>query len=310
MARRSTTKKDSIRVDLSDIGEMFKPDQDYHVRCVEATREEGQKAPYFKLKLIGADKDHATSTLYHNASTSSESLPRLRALLEAFDMEIPDGPVDLAAGDFVGKEAMCHTFLDTYQGGSNVKPSEFWPVEGGIAGGGEELDLDELSDEDIKTLAKALDIKGRVVSKLRKALEEVDEDDLMAAAEEWGIGVEEEAGEEAGEEVDLESLSDDDVRALAKELEIKGRVVAKLRKAIEDHDQDEVAEAIEELGLGSADEGEAKLTVEAIGEMSEEELEGLIEEHELDVELGDHKTLRKKRAAVVAALEEENLLEE
>jgi len=44
--------------------------------------------------------------------------------------------------------------------------------------------------------------------------------------------------------------------------------------------------------------------------MDEEELEALNEEHELEVDLDDFKTLRKKVRAVLDALEEKDLLEE
>jgi phage portal protein BeeE len=44
--------------------------------------------------------------------------------------------------------------------------------------------------------------------------------------------------------------------------------------------------------------------------MNQDELEELIEEHELEVDLDEHKTLRKKRAAVVDAAEEAGILAE
>lgn len=51
-----------------------------------------------------------------------------------------------------------------------------------------------------------------------------------------------------------------------------------------------------------------KLDADEVKGMTEDELEELIETHELDVDLADHKTLRRKSAAVVAALEESDLI--
>ena len=44
--------------------------------------------------------------------------------------------------------------------------------------------------------------------------------------------------------------------------------------------------------------------------MNQDDLEELVEEHELDVDLDKLKTLRKKRTAVLAAAEEAGLVEE
>jgi len=57
-------------------------------------------------------------------------------------------------------------------------------------------------------------------------------------------------------------------------------------------------------------EEDEELTEDAINDMTEEELGDLIEEHELDVDLGDFKTLRKMRAAVIDAATEADLLGE
>jgi hypothetical protein len=249
MARRKKA-AGSVRIDLSDVGVGFKAGEEYRIKCEECTIEDGQKAPYFKLVLKGTG-EHSKSTMYHNASTSDESLWRLRPLLEAFDIDIPDGPMDISPDDFVGKEAMCSTFKDTYAGGSSIKPDEFWPVEGGGSSAKEadtegEIDLDEISDADIKKLAKALGVKGRDADKLREEIAELDDEDIQEAAEEAGIKIgEEEKPAEKG-----------------------------------------------------------KTSAEDLQDMNEDDLEEFCEEHDLDVDLGEFRTLRKKRNAVVDAAEE------
>jgi hypothetical protein len=257
MARKK--KSSGVRVDLSNVGSAFSPNEEYEVACEECTLEDGQKAPYFKLKLRGVG-DHSNSVMYHNASTSDESLWRLRPLLEAFGIEIPDGPMDLEADDFVGKHAMCSTFKDTYAGGSSIKPDEFWPVEGARSSNGGEIDLDEIDDGDIQKIAKELGIKGRKPDQLREKLAELEDDEIREAAEEAGVDL----GEEEEEE--------------------------KPKK-------------------GGKKEPKRTITSEAIAEMNEDELEELIEEHDLKVDLGEFRTLRKKRNAVIDAAEEAGVIE-
>lgn len=53
---------------------------------------------------------------------------------------------------------------------------------------------------------------------------------------------------------------------------------------------------------------EADITEEDVNDMSEDELDDVIEEHDLDVNLDDFKTLRKQRAAVIDALQEAGVI--
>lgn len=270
-SRASSTKKATVRVDLSNIGKAFEPGQEYAVRCTEATLEEGTKAPYFNLKLQGLEgSEYESSAMYHRASTSESSLWRLRPLLEAFGIEIPDGPMDLDASDFVDREAMCSTFLDRYDGGSSVKPDEFWPMDGSNADAAAEsgdVDIDDLTDEQVTALAEVLEVrvKGRSsIAKLRAALEDEDPAEVAAAL------------------MDLEKPDEPPAKATKDGKVAKGGKAAKPEKI----EESEVQEA------------------------SEDELEKIIKRFSLDVDLGDHKTLRKMKNAVIDALEEGGHLED
>lgn len=324
MARRTTAKKakKGISLDFSNVSKAFEPKQEYAIRVTEATLEEGTKAPYFNLKLQGVEgSDYENSTMYHRASCSESSLWRLRPLLEAFGFEIPEGPLDIEPEDFIGREAMCSTYLDRYDGGSSVKPDEFWALDGDASDDeedSEEFDLDELSDDQIEALGAALKVKGKNVSAIKKALAKLDQEDVAAAFAELG-GEEDEEGDE--EEFDLDELDDDKVLELAKAMKVKASNAKKARAALSKLDQEEVAEVFAELegedeedeeekpkgkaSKGKASKGKAKaVTEDDIQEMSEEELEAVIEQYELDVDLSDHKTLRKMKNAVIDAMEE------
>ena len=235
-SRRSSSKS-GVRLDLSKVGKAFEPGKEYAVKIVECTLEEGTKAPYFNLKLAGVEDEYENSFMYHKASTSESSLWRLRPLLEAFGMEIPDGPMDISTEDFVGLTAMCSTYLERWDGGSSVRPDEFWPLEDSGS-----LDDDEDEEEEEKPAKKSK----------RKAKQEEPEDD------------EDEEEEEKPK-----------AKAKSKEKPKK----------------------------------KAGVSEDELNEMNEDELADLIEQHDLDVDLDDHKTLRKKRNAVMDALEEAGLLD-
>lgn len=321
--------KSSVRVDMSNISKAFEPNQEYAIRCTEATLEEGQKAPYFNLKLQGIeDGDYENSIMYHRASTGEASLWRFRPLLEAFGIEITDGPMDIDASDFVGKEAMCSTYLDRYDGGSSVKPDEFWPLDGSSDDSDKkdeapEFDLDELEDEQIEALAEALEVTGRNVAAKKKALAKMDQEEVAEAF----AGLEDEGGDP---EFDLAKLSDDDVMALAEHMELEASTARKAKAALKKEDDEEVAEAWAEVlaereeaskksskgGKGKSkdepkDSGKAgrnkkkeEVTEEQIQEMNEDELEEVVKNFELDLDLSEHKTLRKMKNAVIDAMEE------
>lgn len=384
MARRSSKSKHTANFD--NVGEQFKPKEEYLVKVSEIEIKEGEKGVYWSMKLNGADDPFTDSVLYHNASFSPNALWRTRGMFEAFGIDVPTGdfnPADKKMADkFMGQTAMCVTYLDTYDGGSRVKPEDFFPADGTGSAEDEEFDLDDLSDDDVKELAKVLGIKGRVVSKLKAAIAEKDEDEVLEAADELGLiensstsgsnnknddneGGDEELnlddledddikalakelgikgrvvkklraaledmdqgevyeaavelelvdGDEGRDddkggdaEFDVEDLSDDDVKKLAKELGIKGRVVKKLKAAIADEDEEEVLAAAEELGLAGGEGGGADVTEEELREMSEEELSEIVEQYEVDIDLKKHRTLRKKQAAVVDAMTDADLL--
>lgn len=315
MARSKTTarKKTGVSIDLSKVGKSFEDGQEYLVKCVECTLEEGDAAPYFALKLEGTG-DFAGAAMYHNASTAEKALWRLRPLVEAFGIEIPDGPMDLAPDDFIGKFAMCSVYKDRYDGKVTIKPEDFWAAEDhgeGDEGEGDEggtVDLDDLDDDDIKKIGKAMGIKSKIAAKIREELADADAEELTAVMVELGL-VEAEGGDAEGG-IDLDELDDDDIKKLAKAAGIKGTIVKKLKAALAELDPEELAEAAEEAGIGGGDGEGEKVTADAINEMSQDELEALVEEHELEVDLDEHKTLRKKRSAVVDAAEEAGILAE
>jgi len=79
----------------------------------------------------------------------------------------------------------------------------------------------------------------------------------------------------------------------------------KKSKSDEDEDEDE-----KPAKKAKGKKKPAKLDRSDVEDMDEDELQELIDEHDLDVDLDDYKKLPKKVAAVLEALEEEDLLED
>jgi hypothetical protein len=129
------------------------------------------------------------------------------------------------------------------------------------------------------------------------------------------IGIEVPDGEldiDTSELVDLEGV------ATVEDDDYQGKTRSKIARFINGEDESEEEEEEEDTKPakgtkakpGASKKKVVKTSADEVNEMDEDELEALIEKNGLEVDLSDHKILRKKRAAVVAALEENDLLEE
>lgn len=160
-----------------------------------------------------------------------------------------------------------------------------------------DFNLDNVSDADVKKLAKEFEIKvgrgAKGVEAAREELAEADDEELKEACDDLDIGY-------GGEEKEEEKPS-------------RGR-----RRSSKEDDDDETEEKPRgrssrgsRRSSGKSGKGKsADVTEDEVNEMSEEELEDLIEQHDLDVDLGDFRTLRKKKAAVIDALQEAGVIED
>lgn len=348
MARSRKTKSTKRSIDFSKAGKNFEKDQAYHFVVKEASWEEGAKGEYIALVLGGVD-EYENSTIYHNLSFSDKSLPYTREALEHMGYEISDeGDTDIDTAELVGLEVMGETYEDRYDGGKSIKIDSFYPVEdSGKSSKGKgagksskkdepELDLDGLDEDDLKKLAKALgiNIRRKDEDQLREAILEEGEDDIRAAAKKLKIDLDSDAGGEDGDDdLDLSDVDEDDLKAIAKKLKVKGAAKMDeddLREALGELDADDVRGAAEELDIdldggepeepkgkgkkGSSKGGSGKKSKKGFSEddiqdMSEEQLEEVVDDHKLDVDLDKLKTLRKKQNAVIDALEAEGLIE-
>jgi hypothetical protein len=114
-------------------------------------------------------------------------------------------------------------------------------------------------------------------------------------------------------DIDLDELEGMECTGQVEDDEYKNKIRSKLAKLVgEASESTDEAEEDTSPGKKKANGKGKKLikvSEEEVKEMGEDELEDLVGKYDLDVDLGDFKILRKKIAAVVAALEEKDLIE-
>lgn len=294
-SKKSKAKSNVVKVDFEGVeGKRSRlPDDDYLVEVESVEVKEGAKEDYFEITMVVQSGPHKGSKIWDRASVSPNALWRLRSLLEVMGLEVPDGPMEIDPDDMVGTSFIAVTAQESYKSDDGkkiaVRMVDFYSTDDA-----DEAEADEEEEEKPKKgkkeAAKPAKGKGK---KAKDADEDEDED-------------EDEEGEEEEEETPEERK-----KRLRKERREK-------RKAKdEDEDAGEEEEEEKPKKKGKKEEPKAKkgkkakkVSSDDVMEADEEELQELIDEHELDVDLDDYKTLRKKQAAVIDALEENDLLEE
>lgn len=294
MARNATAaKKKTIRVDFSGVEtSSVVPEGEYIAEVASVKMEESSAGnDYLAWELKISDGKYAGKTLYHNTSLQSQSLWATKRFLECTGQDVPDGEFDIDPEELSGCQVGVVIEHEVYKGRTRSRIVDSFPAEGDTGGkdddddkpakGGKKKpaanDDDELpSDEDVEGMGKA---------ELRKL---VDEHDL---------------------EVELTGTTSAMRRAVIKALAAKRdepeeKPAKGGKKKSADDDDDKPAR-----GRRSKKEPE-KVKASEIEEADEDDLEKLIEEHELPVKLDKLPNLRKKRAAVMDALEEKELLDE
>lgn len=208
--------KHYIEIDMRGVSSRgICPEGIHRVKVNEITREiSGRSAkPYLAWELRTSDGH----TLYYNTSLQPQSLFHLKNVLLALGYEVPDAVLRLDLRDLKGREAYVEVMHEVYEGKKRARIVQF-------------LMPDEVEEEELED---AEDIE--------EELEEVEEED-----EEEEEVEEDEDDEDEGEEVDLDSMSleelldyaeenDIDLTHLSKKNRKKRSVVLKaIKEALED----------------------------------------------------------------------------
>lgn len=146
MALKKTSKKGKIvKVDFEGVeaGGRSCPDGVYEAEITSVTEEEssaGNDMLVAKWKILSGKGKGAT--IWDNLSLTPQALWRLKGLLEALEVEVPDGAMDLDIEELVGKTCSIEITNEKYEGKDRPKITNY-----GSAGEGEETEEEEEEEE-------------------------------------------------------------------------------------------------------------------------------------------------------------------
>ena len=249
---RNGRSSSSVNVDLSGVEASRKaiPEGTYEVVVNEATQKNSRDGnPMIAFEFEVAEGAHKGAKLYENCSLQPQALFKLKSVLLALGMDIPNKAFDLNLRDLVGLTCEVEVGHEVYEGKkrarilqyndpeeSQEEDSEDESVEDKLS----ELDLDELKD-----LAKDLDISSSDIKKAKKAkalidliMDSADEDDILEALGE--DSEEEEEEDDDDEDQDYSEMSLSELKAECKDRGLK------VKKGMDKEDLIEILEEDDE----------------------------------------------------------------
>lgn len=243
----------SVNVDLSGVEASRKaiPEGTYEVVVNEAIQKDSRDGnPMIAFEFEVAEGAHKGAKLYENCSLQPQALFKLKSVLLALGMDIPNKAFDLNLRDLVGLTCEVEVGHEVYEGKKRARilqyndPEETQDEEDGDEEGESvedklsELDLDELKD-----LAKDLDISSSDIKKAKKAkalidliMDSADEDDILEALGEDS----EEEEDDDDEDQDYSEMSLSELKAECKDRGLK------VKKGMDKEDLIEILEEDDE----------------------------------------------------------------
>lgn len=275
MARAKKTAKPTrrISVDMSEVeARVTLPEGDYRLKVADISQEEGANADYLKWKWEVTEGKFKGKNIYDNTSLAPQALWRLANLLTTLGIDVPKGELDLDFDEIIGLEVQGMVEHEDYEGRPQARLSDFYPVDGDAAADDDE---DEEEEKPVKKGKKA------------KPVEDDDDEDE-----------DEKPAKKGKAKAPVEDDDDDEEEAPKRG---RGRPAGSKNKP-KDDDEDEDEEEDEKpakKGKGTKPKPPSRQELE---DMDADELEDVVQQFDLDVDLDDYRTLRKKIAAVIEAL--------
>lgn len=241
------------------------PEGEYIVTVDEVSVEESQQGnQYLKWVFKVIDGPQKNSKIYHNTSLLPQSLFNLKNLLIALGVPVPDKAFQLNLDECEGCNCGVTVTHETYDGKNRSRVTDVFPLDASDVEGeddGEEVDLEEMSleeliefadENDIKLTAKQKKRKSAALAAIQDALGDDEEEDEEAddeeADDEDTESEEEESDEDDEEEPALEDMDLDQLVEFAEENEIKltakqkkrkSAALAAIQEALDDSDEEE-----------------------------------------------------------------------
>lgn len=248
------------------------PEGEYIVTVDEVSVEESQQGnQYLKWVFKVIDGPQKNSKIYHNTSLLPQSLFNLKNLLIALGVPVPDKAFQLNLDECEGCNCGVTVTHETYDGKKRSHVTDVFPLDASdvedAEDDGEEVDLEEMSleeliefadENDIKLTAKQKKRKSAALAAIQDALGDDEEEDEEADDEEADdedteseeSDDEEEEEEPALEDMDLDQLvefaEENEIKLTAKQKKRKSAALAAIQEALDDTDEEEEEESDED----------------------------------------------------------------
>lgn len=246
----------SVNVDLSGVEASRKaiPEGTYEVVVNEATQKNSRDGnPMIAFEFEVTEGAHKGAKLYENCSLQPQALFKLKSVLLALGMDIPNKAFDLNLRDLVGLTCEVEVGHEVYEGKKRARILQYNdPEETQDEEDGDEEEesvedkLSELDFDELKDLAKDLDISASDIKRAKKAkalidliMDSADEDDILEALGEDSEEEEEEEDDD-DEDQDYSEMSLSELKA-----ECKNRGL-KVKKGMDKEDLIEILEEDDE----------------------------------------------------------------
>ena len=244
-------RNDSVNVDLSGVESSRKtiPEGTYTLTVNAANQKNSSNNnPMIVFEFEVADGPYKGVPLYENCSLQPQALFKLKSVLEALGFEIPNKAFDLNLRDLIGLTCEVEVGHEVYEGKKRARILEYLTPDLDDEEDEEDDDEDDLEDklseldfDELKDLAKDLDISASDIKKARKAaalihliMDSADEDDILEAL---GEDSDEEDEDDDEESPDYSEMSLAELKAECKDRGLK------IKKGM---DKDDLIEMLEE----------------------------------------------------------------
>lgn len=234
------------------------PEGEYAVTVDEVSVEESQQGnQYLKWVFKVLDGKQKGSKIYHNTSLLPQALFNLKNLLIALGVPVPDKAFQLNLDECEGCNCGVTITHETYDGKKRPRVTDVFPLDSTEIEDGddsEDVDLEEMSLEELIEFAEENDIKLTAKQKKRKsaALEAIQEalgdEDEEEEAEDEETEEDDTESEEDDDDVELEDMSleqlvefaeENDIKLTAKQKKRKSAALAAIQEALEETDDEE-----------------------------------------------------------------------
>lgn len=246
----------SVNVDLSGVETSRKtlPEGVYTLVVDSATQKSSQGGnPMIAFEFSVAEGKYQGSKLYENCSLQPQALFKLKSVLIALGLDIPNKAFDLDLKNLIGMTCEADVGHEVYEGKKKARILEYIDPSDSDSDEDDSEDEDdedtdvestlmEMDLDDLKDLAKELDISSSSIKKAKKVkalveliMSEADEDDILEALGDEDDEEDEEDGED--EEKDYSEMSLAELKAECKDRGLK------VKKGM---DKDDLIEMLEE----------------------------------------------------------------